>query len=371
MSKITPRLAVRLTAAVYLVATVGTVALVNSCNKSGTATAPLTQTVGRAGASGKGVATGANVNAPTNNANNHAFQTYAVKVAAVRKSADGSSREVMFNQLAEIFSVGDDATMALLQDAASKNKTVNVTVDPWRGILLQASVSAATAPAGNMPQANSTITGHSFEVSHATVDFDDPEAMGVLNTTTGALVDVIPDMPTAQRMFDYITTQCCAVPGPYTIDYCIPFQYVLDGCYARAHKMCWILNNKYNYATHKIFSFANAGSDRLSVKAEKWGGCCVTWWYHVAPLVNIKTPLGTKAYVFDPGMFDQPVLLSEWLHAQSNPACSGSAHVSMINIQPTTSYSPSSYSGYSFDTDPTYSATNSTLTSYASLTTCP
>ncbi len=197
--------------------------------------------------------------------------------------------------------------------------------------------------------------------------------MSVLNTSTPGLTNVIPDFATAQLMFDYIVKQCCALPSPYGIDHCISFQYCQDGCYARAHKMCWIINNRYHYATHKIFSFANSGSDRLSVKCLKWRGCCVTWWYHVAPLVNVKTPTGVKAYVFDAAMFDQPVLLATWLHAQENPSCvtgTSVARVSMINIQPTASYSPAGYSGLTFNTDPTYSSTNSTLISYAPLHTC-
>jgi hypothetical protein len=134
------------------------------------------------------------------------------------------------------------------------------------------------------------------------------------------------------------------------------------------------MNTKYNYATHKVFSFANAGVDELCVQGLKWGGCCVNWWYHVAPLVNIKTPAGTKAYVMDPAMFDQPVLLATWLHAQENPACVPSGdnpHVTMINIQPTSSYEPTSSSGLTFNTDPTFSATDGTLSSYSPLITCP
>jgi hypothetical protein len=138
--------------------------------------------------------------------------------------------------------------------------------------------------------------------------------------------------------------------------------------------MCWIINNKYHYGTQKIFSFANAGSDELCVQGQKWGGCCINWWYHVAPLVTIQTTKGPQAYVFDPAMFDQPVLLSTWLHAQENPACVPGGdvpHVTMINVQPTTSYSPSNSTGYAFDTDPHYTNTNSTLVSYMNLTTCP
>jgi len=247
---------------------------------------------------------------------------------------------------------------------------INVSVDPWNATVLQVK-NVPAAEAKSQRQVVSTPgTAYRIDVAHTDPDIINNTPSLVLNTTTSNLTNVIPDMATAQMMFDYITHQCCAVGGPYPIDHCIPFQYCPDGCYARAHKMCWIINNTYKYATHKIFSFANAGSDRLSVKCEKWRGCCVTWWYHVAPLVNIKTPQGVKAYVFDPAMFDQPVLLATWLHAQENPACSAVPHVSMINIQPTSSYAPSGMSGYTFSTDPTYSSTNSTLISYSGLHTC-
>ena len=104
------------------------------------------------------------------------------------------------------------------------------------------------------------------------------------------------------------------------------------------------------------------------------------WWYHVAPLVSVRTKFflgkgGTAiylnlAYVIDPGMFDQPVLLSTWLQAQKNLNCSTNANVSMYSIQPGSAYTPANYTGTSFTTDPTYSATNATLTNYRNLTTC-
>jgi hypothetical protein len=366
MSKFTFRRSMRLTAIAYVVTIAGILSLANSCNKSKPCDA--------ADHAGNQTITTSGKNAShqpvSQTTKQGSFQTSVVRVVNVRELQDGSSAEVMLAPLAELFTVSDATMIATFKDARAANKMVVVTVDPWRAVVLQVSL-AKDAPVNTLPNKTQAGEGRSFDLTRTPTDVDNPSAIGALNTTTGSLVNVIPDMATAQLMFDYITHQCCAVPGPYTIDYCISFQYCEDGCYARAHKMCWILNNKYNYATHKIFSFANAGSDRLSVRAEKWGGCCITWWYHVAPLVNIKTPAGVKAYVFDPAMFDQPVLLSEWLHAQANPVCSGTAHVSMINIQPTASYSPASYSGYSFDTDPTYSSTNSTLVSYSTLHTCP
>jgi hypothetical protein len=288
-------------------------------------------------------------------------------VAQVRTLADGST-QVLFNENAQILHVSDPVAITTLRQCFENKKPVNVQYSPWEGVVKQVKVSPVTRSVQTIVSKE-----RAFKVDLANMDvtvYDNPERLGVINTTSPGLVNVIPDMATAQQIFDYIAHQCCAAPGPYQIDLCIPFQYAYDGCYARAHKMCYVLNNTYHYDTHKIFSFANAGSDVLSVQAQKWGGCCVNWWYHVAPLVNIKTPAGVKAYVFDPAMFNQPVLLSVWLHAQENPVCAGTPHVSMINLQPTWSYSPADYSGYAFDPDPSYSDTDYTLVSYSSLTTC-
>lgn len=283
--------------------------------------------------------------------------------------------EVLFRELAEPLTVSDINSVAVLKNSFAAKRPVNVTFDPWQGVIRRITpVSDNDARIYNDRRGVANSAGFSVQLQSGAENIDDynnAEALGVLNTTTSGLTNVIPDMATAQLMFDYITHQCCALPGPFTIDHCISFQYCQDGCYARAHKMCWILNNKYNYETHKIFSFAYPSSYTLSVQAQKWGGCCIRWWYHVAPLVNIKTPAGIKAYVFDPAMFNQPVLLATWLHAQENPVCAGSKtpKVTSFKIQPTSSFWPNDTS--TFDPDPTYYYTNSTLTSYAPLKTCP
>jgi hypothetical protein len=300
-----------------------------------------------------------------------------VTVAGIRPIEGSTSIEVFFNENTEFFSVSEPALINTVKEALSTGNPLLVTFNPWEGVL----ISATTPDAKDIAAVKSRATVFSAENSRI-IDFtktpddviNEPEAMGILNTTDPGLNNLIPDFATAQLMFDYIANQCCRLPGPFSIDYCISFQYCQDGCYARAHKMCWIINNKYKYGTKKIFSFANAGSDKLCVQGQKWGGCCIRWWYHVAPLVTIKTPTGPKAYVFDPAMFNQPVLLATWLHAQENPACAtGSmvANVTMINVQPTTSYAPSGSSGLVFGTDPSYTSTNTTLYNYANLVTCP
>jgi hypothetical protein len=182
---------------------------------------------------------------------------------------------------------------------------------------------------------------------------------------------IIPSYKKAKKIFDFCAKQTCSLGGPFNISPCIPFQYVIDGCYARAHKMRWIITTKYGYCCEKVFSFANQNNDRLAVRANKWGGCCVEWWYHVAPLVRVRLGrFGVLCLVIDPGMFDKPVLLSTWLAAQENTGCDPAADVSMYSIQPGSAYWPANYAGTAFGTDPNYVQTDATLIAYRNLVTC-
>jgi len=181
---------------------------------------------------------------------------------------------------------------------------------------------------------------------------------------------IIPSYAKAKEIFDFCAKQTCSLGGPFNISPCIPFQYVIDGCYARAHKMRWIITTKYGYCCEKVFSFAVNGNDTLAVQANKWGGCCVFWWYHVAPLVRVRLagPI-VLLMVIDPGMFDKPVMLTSWLAAQENKHCSPDAHVSLYSIQPGSAYTPAGGTT-SFTTDPNYTATDATLNNYKNLVTC-
>ncbi len=184
--------------------------------------------------------------------------------------------------------------------------------------------------------------------------------------------NVVPDYATLVAMFNYCASQGCNNPPPYTITNCIPFQYVRDGCYARAHKMRQMIMKKYGYCVEKVFSYSQPYPNTLSVKADKWGGCCVEWWYHVVPLLRLNINIGSMhyqiCYVIDPGMFNQPVTLSTWLQAQENKKyCSHNAKVTSYSIQPGTAYWPMN-GGYG--TDPNYVSTEQTLIAYKNLITC-
>ncbi len=188
---------------------------------------------------------------------------------------------------------------------------------------------------------------------------------------------IVPSYKKAKEIFDYCAQQSCHLPGPTIETPCIPFQYVIDGCYARAHKMRKIITEKYRYCCEKVFSFAIDDDDNdftLAVRADKWGGCCVYWWYHVAPLIRVQVKIlntaFTLALVIDPSMFDKPVLLSSWLMAQENKSCAPNAQVTKYSIQPGSAYGPANGQGTAFGTDPTYALTNGTLINYQNLTTC-
>jgi Glutaminase len=166
--------------------------------------------------------------------------------------------------------------------------------------------------------------------------------------------NLIPTYTEAKKIFDFCAAQQCTY-GPTQITPCIPFQYVPDGCFARAHKMRYIIETKYKYCSEKVFSY----SYWLDVKATKWGGCCIHWWYHVAPLVRVNNPKGRPiCYVIDPSMFGKPVTLSTWLGAQQNPTCATGENITTYSIQPSSAYQPS------YSTDPNYNQTNIDLVNY-------
>lgn len=168
---------------------------------------------------------------------------------------------------------------------------------------------------------------------------------------------IIPDMDKLNEIFAYCQAQGCAT-GTCEIDQCISFQYVVDGCYARAHKMRQIMENKYGYSCEKVFSYGS-----LEVDA---GDCCVYWWYHVAPLVTVDMGGGVlQKWVVDPSMFDEPVSIDTWTSAQESNACTPGAHFDYDQITRGLIYTPGGY------TDNYYSSTNYTLAAYQDLVTCP
>ncbi|MDD4974156.1 MAG: protein-glutamine glutaminase family protein [Bacteriovorax sp.] len=83
----------------------------------------------------------------------------------------------------------------------------------------------------------------------------------------------------------------------------IPYGYAMDGCYARAHKMVRILEDK-GIIAGKAFLEGDLYVDT------KFGE--VGWGYNVAPVIMVKKDNTIAPYVFDPSLFSKPVPFDEW-----------------------------------------------------------
>jgi hypothetical protein len=300
-------------------------------------------------------------------------------IAAIRTPRGAGTTEYLFNERQQIFALHTNVKTAgthagLLKDSHAKKMPVNVVLDAGKAMIRRVD---AVSPEEHKEFKSKRVL---VEKPEKPVPFDltriDPTTFNIAGDFLKSIqfrlcTNVIPNFATAKKIFDYCAAQGCYLPGPKAVSPCIPFQYVIDGCYARAHKMRWIITTRYGYCCEKVFSFANVNLDRLSVRAGKWGGCCVTWWYHVAPLVRVRSRRAVMAMVIDPGMFDAPVLLHTWLAAQENKVCNANAKVSKFSIQPGTAYTPANYAGTAFNTDPAYAATDATLIAYKNRKTCP
>ena len=309
-------------------------------------------------------------------------ETGLVTVAAIRQPRRAESVEVLFHEYQRIFTlaVTGRARTTLTSDlrtAARRRAPVKVVLDARRDLIRRVTTPSAT----ELEEFRRYRT--LLEKPERTLRIDvsklDPSIFNIVDHHLRARVfrlcrRIVPSYSKAKQIFDFCAAQSCHLGAP-TVPPCITFQYVRDGCHARAHQMRKIIDSRYGYCVEKVFSFANQGSDTLRVRADKWGGCCVAWWFHVAPFLRVRLRLGrfsiVLGMVIDPSMFNKPVLLSTWLSAQENATCGPNARVSMYSIQPWTAYTPANYAGTSFTTDPAYTSTNTTLNNYKNLVTCP
>lgn len=83
----------------------------------------------------------------------------------------------------------------------------------------------------------------------------------------------------------------------------IPFDYALDGCFARAHKMAYLLDQK-NIVTGKAFI-----QGRLFAST-KYGPA--SWRYHVAPILLVEENGEKIPYVIDPSLSDVAMKYEDW-----------------------------------------------------------
>ncbi|WP_433180110.1 protein-glutamine glutaminase family protein [Actinoallomurus sp. CA-150999] len=99
----------------------------------------------------------------------------------------------------------------------------------------------------------------------------------------------------------------------------IPFGHPEDGCYDRAHRMAKKLA-EWGYSSRKIFAVRQGPGSLLTVQADSARGAAwgkpgyVGWGYHVAPIVEVRSPSG-KVFevVIDPSLRRGALGLDEWL----------------------------------------------------------
>lgn len=85
----------------------------------------------------------------------------------------------------------------------------------------------------------------------------------------------------------------------------IPFDYLKDGCYSRAHKMALLLDDK-GIISGKVFVEGKIYYD-TSMQGE------VGWSYQVSPVVLVKKGEKIIPYVIEPSLFDKPVPVGDWM----------------------------------------------------------
>lgn len=128
-----------------------------------------------------------------------------------------------------------------------------------------------------------------------------------------------PDPPVSeariQQLFDDLNALSCDPCNPATG--CITFKYPDDGCYARAHKMCFILEDDENEDPRKEWLICPSGTC-LTVNTPNHPNCQVRWWYHVAPTLEVTTSSGTETNVIDPSVSPSPETPTAWKGRQGS-----------------------------------------------------
>ena len=210
---------------------------------------------------------------------------------------------------------------------------------------------------------NSTEILKAEELSEAEISsyktlFVKQDNSGISNKILGInAASIIPNEATLISLFNIIKNRTCnSSTATPPADPCITFWYVVDGCYARAHKMRQLLIAN-GYDCQKQFVYGN-----LTVST---GSCCVAWGYHVAPLVQFRNSSGKiEERIIDPSLFPSgPVTPSTWRNGCINTSCDRTASIIGYVTTPGDVYLRHPTAGTA-RYDNSYVSTNCILTAY-------
>jgi hypothetical protein len=138
---------------------------------------------------------------------------------------------------------------------------------------------------------------------------------------------------------------------------CIPYDYKINGCNARAHWMKKLLNEQFNLDCKKIFSEGNLIANNNSNCGKK----CVFWGWHVAIALYAKDVQGNlQEYILDPSLFNKPVTRQEWIDAQTFtcPSTGRKGVVQEVYVKDSHIYTPNG------STDPYYISTQNLIAKF-------
>ncbi|MCW3084848.1 MAG: hypothetical protein JWP12_2214 [Bacteroidetes bacterium] len=137
-----------------------------------------------------------------------------------------------------------------------------------------------------------------------------PETAGIIEPEED---EKVVSLERAKELFDRMKWKSC-IPDA-SGDPCIPFMYPSNGCWIRAHLMCYFLREE-KETPKKIWS----SGQYLRTRSTNVPGCIVKWTWHVAATLMVEDESGEIIkMVFDPSMCGEPVPVQKWLDLQTDP----------------------------------------------------
>jgi len=126
----------------------------------------------------------------------------------------------------------------------------------------------------------------------------------------------VPDPPVtperAMELFTLMKDRGCTPCGSVGTE-CITFKYPYDGCWIRAHIMCYLMMDL-SETPEKVW--INGSLHPFSANVPE---CTVGWGWHVAPTLMVIQPSGPDLkMVIDPSLCEGPVTPEAWRDLQSN-----------------------------------------------------
>jgi hypothetical protein len=120
------------------------------------------------------------------------------------------------------------------------------------------------------------------------------------------LLTPMPPAAASQFVRQMDTVGSCGMPGSNAN--CVPFRYPDGGCFARAHRMCELLEHD-GIVAGKIWIYGDA----LAAQTADHPDCSVSWTWHVA--VVVKSAETGRPLVLDPALFDAAVEVSTFVNS--------------------------------------------------------